>query len=197
MILQQCLACICRFSLQAVGLQVSCFCYPPTVQWRWLFALWWAGPCQEAATSSGSLYSTCLMGEGGVPDQSVVWPEESSTGAYRLLSGTRSWRQNVSSHKSSQIWMLSAQPLPMSMSPKWTTANPPSPEGPPRLAGRSGSGSYQIIAFALDWCMWDFFVHHLRVESLFPPFLWTFKAKFSGGSFSLCKTPQLEDLTWS
>ena len=70
---------------------------------------------------------------------------------------------------------------------------------PPRLTGRSGPGSYGVTA--LPWVPVHMkpCVHPPRVESVFPPVLWSsctqaplaFKAKCSGGSSSQCQTPRL------
>ena len=81
---------------------------------------------------------------------------------------------------------------------------PASPGEPPRPAGRSGPGSYGVTA--LPWVPVHMkpCVHPPRVESLFPPVVWSsctqvplaFKPKCSEGSSSQCQTPRLESLTW-
>ena len=79
-----------------------------------------------------------------------------------------------------------------------------SPGDPPRPAGRSGPGSYEVTPFPTgsqgtwDLCaLWEW--------HLFPPVLWqscdqallAFKAKCSGVSSPWCQTPRLRSLTWA
>ena len=81
---------------------------------------------------------------------------------------------------------------------------PTSPGDPPRPTGGSGPGSYGVTA--LPWVPVHMkpCVHPPRVESLFPPILWSsctqallaFKAKCSGGSSFWCQMPSLGSLTW-
>ena len=70
-----------------------------------------------------------------------------STGAYRLLGGTRTWCQNGSLQESSCPWVFPSTSAPVSLSPQWATASLTSPGDPPRPASRSGPGSYEVTAF--------------------------------------------------
>lgn len=90
--------------------------------------------------------------------------------------------------------------LPVSLSTWWATANPASARDTPILAGRPGSVSYEVTA-VFPWVL--VCTGHCgclpRVASLFPPGPWisydqtplTFKARFSGGSSSHCRTTRL------
>ena len=80
---------------------------------------------------------------------------------------------------------------------------PPTPGDPSKL-DESGPGSYEVITFALCPSYTRTGVHPPRVESLFPPVLWSsciqallaFKTNCSGGSSSQCQTSRLGSLMW-
>ena len=94
---------------------------------------------------------------------------------------------------------------PASPSLWWAPADPHSTGDTPALAGIFGSVSCGVTAPFLwvlvcrrpCWCA-------PRPESLFPPVLWksynqiplSFKARFHGGSQSLCRIPRLGSLMW-
>ena len=99
----------------------------------------------------------------------------------------------------------SPAPLPpVSLSPQWATGAPHLPGDPPRPAGRSVPGSYEVTPFpAGSQGTWDLCV--LWEWHLFPLGLWlscdqallAFKAKCSGVSSPWCQTPRLRSLTWA
>lgn len=77
---------------------------------------------------------------------------------------------------------------------------------PPRPTGRSDPGSPGVPALPWDPVHMESHLCPPRVESLFPPVLWSscthiptlaFNAKCSGGSFSQCQAPRLGNLMCS
>ena len=111
------------------GSSFSCFCYPPLVgeagldacagflpssthlylptgEWSWVLSLWWAGLCQvvclQAAVGSVRLSAACLIMGGAVFLPCWLFGlRHPRTGAYSLLSESRSWHQNGSLQKGS------------------------------------------------------------------------------------------------
>ena len=112
-------------------------------------------------------------------------------------------RLMVASRRAHTNWYFSELLLPVSLSPQWAPATPPTSAGYPSiLAGRSGPVSSGVTAF-IPWVLVHLrlCVHPSRVDSLFPPVCGSqtplaFKARFSGDSSSLCQTPRLGSLRW-
>ena len=97
--------------------------------------------------------------------------------------------------------------LPVSLphpTPNEPQLTPASPGDPPRLVGRSSPSSYGGTALCWVPVYMKTCARPPRVQSLFPPVLWSsctqapraFKAKCSGGSSSWCQTLMLGSLTW-
>ena len=120
-----------------------------------------------------------------------------STGAYRLLGGTVWMRKWWPSGGLNPVKYFSELPPPQPL--------PASAGDPPKLAGMSGPGFYEVTAFS-PWilvCLRPS-VCHPGVEFLFPPIPWkpccptllAFKARFACVSSSHCQAIRLENLTW-
>ena len=134
----------------------------------------------------------------------------SSTGAYRLLGGTRSHLQNDSLLGSSCLWLFPGPLLPVSCPRSEPQPTPKSswdyPQHTPHRDPQIDSGwdSYRVTALPWDLVYMKYCVCSPRVESLFTPVLWSsfsqaplaFKAKCHGGSCSWCQTPRLGNLMW-
>ena len=93
-----------------------------------------------------------------------------------------------------------------SLCPQGSPSGPPaSPGGSPRLASGFDIGFFQITASQSCISEWvRFCVRPLRVESFFSTALWlscmqallAFKARYSGGSSTWCRSPGLGSLMW-
>ena len=144
-----------------------------------------------------SIGSLSADGWGCIPTQFVVWPEVSQHWSLQVVG----WGQvllpkcqllgeliQMNAPQYVRHWCLHPQSGPQ--------PSPASPGDPPRQTGRSGPGSCEITAFALGPGARGSLCAPLRVESLFPPILWSscnqaplvFKVKRSGGSSSWCPT---------
>ena len=133
--------------------------------------LWWAWPCVVAYSevALGLVFRQLVCWWVGMYPCPVVscsaWgTKELAPADYwvlLLLGGARCWQKwsklsaaSISSvHVGDTIYLTPyMSPIyltPVSMSPRWAAVAPDSPGDSPRPTGRSGLGSYQIIAFAL------------------------------------------------
>ena len=136
----------------------------------------------------------------------VFWPcwlfglRHPRTGAYRLLRGVRSSCQNGSFQESSR-WRIFTDTSTTSVlvcTVSYICLPPPQESLQDQQVGLPQDPMKSLL---FPWVLVHtrICVHPPRVESLFPPVLWssctqallTFKAKYSGGSFSQCQTPRL------
>ena len=138
---------------------------------------------------------------GYVPTLLVVWSEASQHWSLQAVG----WSQILDTMSPARCQPLDKYSCicfpPAFMSLKKSHKYPlPPPETFQNQQGRSGPGSYEVIALALGPVYMRPCVHPPRVESLFPPVLssfWdllAFKAKCSRGSSSWCYTPRMRRL---
>ena len=132
-------------------------------------------------------------GWGCIPALLVVWPEQPSTGAYRLFGGADGLQEGSCQRILPRTAAASVF-VPTELPPTFAG-------GPPVLAGRSGPVFYSVTAF-IPWVLvcTRLCVCPPGMEFLFPSVLCkpcsqiplAFKGRFSGDSFSHCWTPRLE-----
>ena len=117
--------------------------------WSWVLSLWWAGSCQEM----------CLVDSCGVRDTDwwdcipallAVWPKAAHTGAYRLLGGARSWRENGSLQEGPCQWAPPRTTANSVSGPRVSHSHPCLHRRPSSTSRRSGPGFYEVTDFPPD-----------------------------------------------